>query len=229
MGWGQGRSNRLEPSPGTVGPGEQIPNARWRRRVSPIRRRCSGRSWSRWHRWHSALTLRCRRPQCPESWSRCAAASTTLVVRTGCASAGAGQGPCDRGHRARLCRASSHQRPSPRWRTTWPCGRPQCSQRPWARTKPTQRLTWSVNQPDFRTRRFPYASQSAVCRPSPHKYQELGGNTFCPSRGYGAWRDRRIADPARRVPVHGFETPICAYAALASGPIWSARTWAGVL
>jgi hypothetical protein len=31
------------------------------------------------------------------------------------------------------------------------------------------------------------------------------------------------------VPVHGFETPICAYAALASGPIWSARTWAGVL
>src|SRR4051812_47134025 len=31
------------------------------------------------------------------------------------------------------------------------------------------------------------------------------------------------------VPGHGFETPICAYAALASGPIWSARTWAGVL
>jgi len=39
-----------------------------------------------------------------------------------------------------LCRASSHQRPSPRWRTTWPCGRPQASQQPWARTNRTQRL-----------------------------------------------------------------------------------------
>jgi hypothetical protein len=29
----------------------------------------------------------------------------------------------------------------PRWLTTWPCGRPQVSQRPWARTKRTQRLT----------------------------------------------------------------------------------------
>jgi TnpA family transposase len=30
------------------------------------------------------------------------------------------------------------------------------------------------------------------------------------------------------VPVHRFETPILAYAAMSTGPIWSARTWAGV-
>ena len=30
------------------------------------------------------------------------------------------------------------------------------------------------------------------------------------------------------VPVHGFETPICAYPAIGIGPICSARTWAGV-
>ena len=35
---------------------------------------------------------------------------------------------------------SSHQRPSPRWRTTWPCGRPQASQQPLARTNRTQWL-----------------------------------------------------------------------------------------
>jgi transposase len=39
----------------------------------------------------------------------------------------------------------------------------------------------------------------------------------------------KVVEHVRDVPVHGFETPICAYAALASGPIWSARTWAGVL
>jgi hypothetical protein len=31
------------------------------------------------------------------------------------------------------------------------------------------------------------------------------------------------------VPVHRFETPILAYAAMSAGPICSARTWAGVL
>ena len=30
------------------------------------------------------------------------------------------------------------------------------------------------------------------------------------------------------VPVHNFETPLLAYAAMSAGPIWSARTWAGV-
>jgi hypothetical protein len=33
----------------------------------------------------------------------------------------------------------------------------------------------------------------------------------------------------RGVPVHRFETPILAYAAMSTGPICSARTWAGVL
>ena len=103
-----------------------------------MRRRCSGRSWSRWHRWQSALTLRCRRPQCAGSWSRCAAASTTLVVRLGCSSAAAGQGISRPLPSRQLCRASSHKRPSPRWRTTWPCGRPQASQQPLARTNRTQ-------------------------------------------------------------------------------------------
>ena len=30
------------------------------------------------------------------------------------------------------------------------------------------------------------------------------------------------------VPVHGYETPLCAYAAMGIRPSWSARTWAGV-
>ena len=39
-----------------VGAREQSPRARRRRRVSRIRRRCSGRSCSMWHRWQSART-----------------------------------------------------------------------------------------------------------------------------------------------------------------------------
>jgi hypothetical protein len=43
-------------------------------------------------------------------------------------------------------------------------------------------------------------------------------------------RKKTVLFPIRLdVPVHGFETPILAYAAMSAGPIWSARTWAGVL
>jgi hypothetical protein len=34
--------------------------------------------------------------------------------------------------------------------------------------------------------------------------------------------------PSPGVPVHNFETPLLAYAAMSAWPIWSARTWAGV-
>jgi hypothetical protein len=37
-----------------------------------------------------------------------------------------------------------------------------------------------------------------------------------------------LAQICHAVPVHGFETPICAYAAIGIELICSARTWAGV-
>ena len=88
----------------------------------------------------SALTLRCLRPQCAGSWSRCAAASTTLVVRSGASSARAGEGTFRPLPSRQVCCCSSHQRPSPRWCTVSPCGRPQAWQRPLARTNRTQWL-----------------------------------------------------------------------------------------
>ena len=72
-------------------------------------------------------------------------------------------------------------------------------------------------------------------RRSPDFWPLGGGSADLPARarqGQPDPHDRTpdpLHHPAADVPVHGFETPICAYAALASGPIWSARTWAGVL
>ena len=61
---------------------------------------------------------------------------TTKVVL-----AAAGQGISRPLPSRQVWRPSSHQRPSPRWRTTWPCGRPQASQQPFARTNRTHWLT----------------------------------------------------------------------------------------
>jgi hypothetical protein len=96
------------------GPANRSPRARRRRSVSRIRRRCSGRSWSRWHRWHRVRTLRCRRRQWAGSWSRCAAASTTLVVRTGTTASRAGEGTLRPRPSCQACWSWSHQRPSAR-------------------------------------------------------------------------------------------------------------------
>ena len=48
---------------------------------------------------------------------------------------GQARGPCGLCPSRQVCCCSSHQRPSPRWRTIAPCGRPQAWQRPLARTK----------------------------------------------------------------------------------------------
>ena len=78
--------------------------------------------------------------------------------------------------------------------------------------------------------------------------QPIPRNSTCAEAGIGRteWRLDSASPPAcgstarlrkrcagstaslRTVPVHGFETPICAYAAMGIGPSWSARTWAGV-
>ncbi len=88
-----------------------------------------------WQRWHSAASRLSALSL--GLWLRCAQASTTGV-----------HAPCSRmfsvGRRTRRpwplrqqCRFRSHHRPSRRWNILCPCGRPQCSQAPPARTKRT--------------------------------------------------------------------------------------------
>ena len=106
--------------------------------------------------------LRCRGPQRHGSWSRCAAASTTRVVPSPSRSGRAGAETRRPSPSRQSRRSSSHQRPSARRSTVRPRGRRQCSQRPLARRKRTQRLTWGQSigvevlqlGPD-RHRRFP--------------------------------------------------------------------------
>ena len=94
-----------------------------RRQVSRRWARWCGRSCSRWQRWQRARRLRSR--LLAGSWSRCAAASTTRVVRSRIASTRSGQ----RAGRPRR----SRQVPAPRRTSGRPagsggcarCGRPQ--------------------------------------------------------------------------------------------------------
>jgi hypothetical protein len=109
------------------------------RSVVTRRRRCSSRSWRIWQRWHSAFRFRSR--LLVGSWSRCAAASTTLVVRIVMSS------PTRRASRDKarprplrqVRSSSSHHRPSPKCRISRPCGLPHLSHRPLARLKPDHR------------------------------------------------------------------------------------------
>ena len=74
---------------------------------------------------------------------------------------------------------------------------------------------------------WPAPFRRVFTRPTFDRLCELGAGTLLAS---GA---RTVASGLRAVgrggvPVHRFETPILAYAAMSTGPIWSARTWAGV-
>ena len=105
-------------SPGRVGAGEQVAQGPSPAQGEPDPPAVLGPVVQQVAPLAEALTLRCRRPQWAGSWSRCAAASTTLVVRIGAASAGAGEGTSRPRPSRQVCSCSSHQRPSPRWRTS---------------------------------------------------------------------------------------------------------------
>jgi len=107
-------------------------------------------SWIMWQRWHRAARLRGR--LAPGSWFKCALASTTRGM---CGLGGAMPANTSwvRERSARSCMvrprlprpsrqaptSSSHQVPSPRWITSRPWGRWQCSHLPFARGK---RISW---------------------------------------------------------------------------------------
>jgi hypothetical protein len=104
------------------------------RSVNQRRRRCSAWSCNIWQRWQRALRLRGR--LFAGSWSRCAAAKYTRVERMSAKEIVLAPKRKRRPFPSRqVSLPASHHRPSPRWRTTWPCGRRQFSQRPFARSK----------------------------------------------------------------------------------------------
>ena len=109
--------------PHPYGPSNRSPIARLALTVIARRFRCSGASWRRWHRWHSAARLSAA--LFCGSWSRWHVDRNTRVRRIG--------RMVECGGRRRRCRlpcpqrqvpaSSSHHRPSPRCRTSRPCGR----------------------------------------------------------------------------------------------------------